>query len=281
MATSTRPARRTPRNGSPDPSIFSTPEDPVGIQRRNRYLSDAGAQGRSRAGRDDTGFRQACGDRTSAKTLVETAETAPATLYESIRNCATPAARPAIQAQVAVSPDWFDWPALPDLFPASFPGVKTSRDSFLVSILISTGSRLASADYFDPDLSHEEAARRLPDRVMQPAARFDPQSQSVTRCSSAEAQRSRASFATLIARLTTAGSTGKRRQSCSTRKTRRLHIPHVLQGQPVAWSAANRISATGAVTEPQSDSHASWLVGSCLESWGHMFSRLWLRDDGI
>ena len=31
---------------------------------------------------------------------------------------------------MAVSPAWFDWPALPDLFPVSFPGVKTSRDSF-------------------------------------------------------------------------------------------------------------------------------------------------------
>ena len=31
-----------------------------------------------------------------------------------------------------MSPDWFDWPALPDLFPVSFPGVKTSRDGFLV-----------------------------------------------------------------------------------------------------------------------------------------------------
>ena len=34
--------------------------------------------------------------------------------------------------QTAVSDNWFDWPALPDLFPVSFPGVKTSRDAFLV-----------------------------------------------------------------------------------------------------------------------------------------------------
>ena len=33
---------------------------------------------------------------------------------------------------LAVSEDWHDWPALTDLFPVSFPGVKTSRDSFLV-----------------------------------------------------------------------------------------------------------------------------------------------------
>ena len=35
---------------------------------------------------------------------------------------------------MAVSESWFDWPALPDLFPVSFPGVKTSRDGFLVDI---------------------------------------------------------------------------------------------------------------------------------------------------
>ena len=35
---------------------------------------------------------------------------------------------------MAVNGDWQDWPALPDLFPTSFPGVKTSRDSFLVDI---------------------------------------------------------------------------------------------------------------------------------------------------
>ena len=35
---------------------------------------------------------------------------------------------------MAVSEDWFDSPALRDLFPASFPGVVTGRDPFLVDI---------------------------------------------------------------------------------------------------------------------------------------------------
>ena len=35
---------------------------------------------------------------------------------------------------MAVSESWHDWPSLPDLFPASFPGVNTSRDSFLVDV---------------------------------------------------------------------------------------------------------------------------------------------------
>ncbi len=71
----------------------------------------------------------------------------------------------------AVSPDWFDWPALPDLFPDSFPGVKTSRDGFLVD---TDADRLRArvGDYFDPALSHEEIARRYP-RVMMSTARFN------------------------------------------------------------------------------------------------------------
>ena len=72
---------------------------------------------------------------------------------------------------MVVSDDWHDWPALPDLFPASFPGVKTSRDSFLVDVDI---DRLKAriADYFNPDVSHEEIARRYP-TVMNETARFD------------------------------------------------------------------------------------------------------------
>ena len=35
---------------------------------------------------------------------------------------------------MAVNPSWSEWPSLPDLFPTSFPGVKTSRDSFVVDI---------------------------------------------------------------------------------------------------------------------------------------------------
>ena len=73
--------------------------------------------------------------------------------------------------QMTVSDDWFDWPALPDLFPVSFPGVKTSRDGFLVDIDLDR-LRLRVYDYFDVDLSHEEITRRYPG-VMKKTARFD------------------------------------------------------------------------------------------------------------
>ena len=73
---------------------------------------------------------------------------------------------------MAVSKGWFAWPSLPDLFPVSFPGVKTSRDGFLVDTDL---DRLKArvADYFDASLSHDEIARRYPG-VMKTTARFDP-----------------------------------------------------------------------------------------------------------
>ena len=73
--------------------------------------------------------------------------------------------------QLAVSEHWFDWPALPDLFPVSFPGVQTSRDVFLVDTDLDR-LKVRVTDYFDETLSHEEIVRRYP-AVMKTAARFD------------------------------------------------------------------------------------------------------------
>ena len=71
----------------------------------------------------------------------------------------------------AVSDGWQDWPALPDLFPTSFPGVKTSRDGFLVDVDLDRLKQRV-ADYFDADLSHEDITRRYPG-VMKSTARFN------------------------------------------------------------------------------------------------------------
>ena len=62
---------------------------------------------------------------------------------------------------LAVVSEWFNWPSLTNLFPTSFPGIKTSRDAFLVDIDLDR-LRARIADYFDPDLSHEYIARRYP-----------------------------------------------------------------------------------------------------------------------
>ena len=60
-----------------------------------------------------------------------------------------------------MSDGWFDWPALPELFPVSFPGIKTDRDSFLVDIDLDRLEPRVS-DYFDPSINHEDIARRYP-----------------------------------------------------------------------------------------------------------------------
>ena len=72
---------------------------------------------------------------------------------------------------MSVGPEWRDWPSLLDLFPVSFPGVKTSRDPFLVDTDL---DRLKArvADYFNAELGHDEIARRHP-AVMNTAAGFD------------------------------------------------------------------------------------------------------------
>ena len=73
-----------------------------------------------------------------------------------------------------VSDDWATWPSLPELFPMSFQGVQTGRDTFLVDTDIER-LRARIDDYFNPQLNHEDIALRYP-RVMTDTARFDARS---------------------------------------------------------------------------------------------------------
>ena len=74
-------------------------------------------------------------------------------------------------APTAVNPQWSAWPPLPDLFPASFAGAKTNRDSFLVNIDLHR-LRVQIADYFNVELSHDEIASKYP-VIMNTARHFD------------------------------------------------------------------------------------------------------------
>ena len=152
-------------DGSPDPSIFSTEGDPVGIQVGTAIATLV--RKADHAPTEEVGFRHLWG-QAKREELIETEEAEPDALYDSIEPV-LPLGLPF--AQTAVSKDWFDWPALPDLFPVSFPGVKTSRDRFSL-ILISTDSRARIVDYFDASLSHDEIARRYPG-AMKATARFN------------------------------------------------------------------------------------------------------------
>ncbi len=146
---------KTTPEGAPDPSIFSTPEDPVGIQVGTAITTLVRKADHAPA--ETVGFRQLWGQAKREK-LTDTADKGPETLYESIAPV-LPLGLPF--AAIAVNGDWQDWPSLPDLFPASFPGVQTKRDSFLVDIDI---DRLKAriGDYFKSEFSHEEIARRYP-----------------------------------------------------------------------------------------------------------------------
>ncbi len=152
-------------DGSPDPSVFSTEGDPVGIQVGTAIATLVRKKDHAPAGA--VGFRHLWG-RTKRAELLATAETGPDALYETVEPVA-PLGLPFVRT--AVSADWFGWPSLPDLFPASFPGVKTSRDGFLVDTDLDR-LRARVADYFDAGLGHDEVARRHP-AAMKTTARFD------------------------------------------------------------------------------------------------------------
>ena len=155
-------------DGTPDPSIFSTPSDPVGIQVGTAITTLVRKADHAPA--ETVGFRHLWG-QAKREDLLETAEAEPAVLYDAIEPV-LPLGLPLVRT--AVSKEYFAWPALPDLFPVSFPGVKTSRDSFLVDTDLDR-LRQRVSDYFDVNLSHEEIARRYP-RVMETTARFNARS---------------------------------------------------------------------------------------------------------
>ena len=159
-----RTGKTTP-DGKPDPSIFSTPEDPLGIQVGTAITTLV--RKTDHAPTETVGVRHLWG-QTKREQLIATAEAEPGVLYGAV-SPVLPLGLPF--AQTAVSDGWHDWPSLPDLFPVSFPGVKTSRDSFLVDV---DPDRLKArvSEYLNADLGHEEVTRRHPS-VMDSTARFD------------------------------------------------------------------------------------------------------------
>ena len=152
-------------DGLPDPSIFSTEGDPVGIQVGTAITTLVRKADHAPA--DAVSFRHLWGQAKRAN-LTTTAEDEPGALYEDIAPI-LPLGLPFVRT--AVSDGWFDWPTLPALFPAWYQGSETGRDAFLIDTDL---DRLKDriVDYFDPNLSHEEIARRYP-LVMKDTRRFN------------------------------------------------------------------------------------------------------------
>ena len=152
-------------DGSPDPSIFSTQGDPVGIQVGTAIVTLVRKADHAPANSVD--FRHLWG-QAKREELLESWGAGSDIIYKTLEPI-LPLGLPFVQT--AVSDDWFDWPALPDLFPVSFPGVQTGRDTFLVDIDLDR-LRERISDYFNSSLRHEDIARCYP-RVMTDTARFD------------------------------------------------------------------------------------------------------------
>ena len=146
---------KTTPDGAPDPSIFSTPGDPVGIQVGTAITTLVRKADHKPA--KEVGFRHLWG-QAKLSDLTATAEAGLDELYDGVEPN-LPLGLPF--ARTTMNAGWPSWPSLLDLFPAFFPGVQSKRDTFLVDIDV---DRLRSriADYFVADLSHEEVARRYP-----------------------------------------------------------------------------------------------------------------------
>jgi predicted helicase len=156
-------------DGSPDPSIFSTESNRVGI-----HVGTAVATLVRKADHEpasEVHFRHLWGRRKREELLeLETADSEPEVLYEGIEP-SLPLGMPFLRT--TVDERWFDWPALPELFPVRFHGVLTNRDAFLVDVDLNR-LRDRVGDYFDPSVTHEEIERRYPS-AMKSTARFDAQ----------------------------------------------------------------------------------------------------------
>ncbi len=172
-----------------------------------------------------------------------------------------------------VSVRWHSWPSLPDLFPVSFPGVKTSRDSFLVDVDL---DRLKAriADYFSTNLSHEEVARRYT-TVMNAKARFDARGVRdalLKRGGPVDAGFVRHCYRPFDNRWLYWEAETKLLD-----EKRAEYMPHVFEGN--LWlSAVPRLRRDAA--EPQVVV-TSYMASLHLNEWGASMFPAWLRDDGL
>ena len=146
---------KTTPDGAPDPSIFSTPGDPVGIQVGTAITTLVRRADHTPA--ETVGFRHLWG-QAKREELTETATTEPTTLYDEIQPVLS-LGLPFIQT--SSSDGWPGWPLLHELFPTSFPGVQTKRDSFLIDIDFGKLKNRIGR-YFDSSLSHDEIQREYP-----------------------------------------------------------------------------------------------------------------------
>jgi hypothetical protein len=157
---------KTTPDGKADPSIFSTEHNREGIQVGTAIATLVRKTEHEPLGTVD--FRHFWG-AAKRQELLATANAEPAALYQALQ---PPLELGLPFVLAAVGADYFKWQKVPELLPASFPGVKTSRDDFLVSIdKEALEERLQ--EYFDPAISDDQIRTKHPS-VMTASERFDP-----------------------------------------------------------------------------------------------------------
>lgn len=153
-------------DGKPDPSAFSTTFNREGIQ-----VGTAVATFVRKLEHQESSvkYREFWG-KNKLQDLLNAADETNLPHYESVApNLAL--GFPLIPTNS--SEDYFTWALLPELFPVSFPGVKTSRDEFLVST--DKESLLKRMEtYFDSNVSNDEMKVIAPS-VMRDTERFKAQ----------------------------------------------------------------------------------------------------------
>ena len=151
--------------GLPDPSVFSTDFNPEGIQVGTAIaLLARNPKNSSPLLR----FRHYWG-KSKREDLLKNLDPPTVLHYQSLQ--------PPLELGLPFMPmqvqaHYLSWPLLPDLLPASFPGVKTSRDDALVDI-DHTVLEQRMRQYCDPNVSDEEI-RRIAPTLMEKTSSFDP-----------------------------------------------------------------------------------------------------------
>ncbi len=152
-------------DGKPDPSIFSTEWNREGIQvgtaialliRKEKHLAAKVVQFRNLWGKE------------KRNELLSNAKGQIGASYGDVH----PILELGLPFTLGLTnADYTKWPLLPELFPVSFPGVKTSRDDFVIDIS-RKGLIERMEKYFDPDITDDEM-QRVSAGAMQNAGQYD------------------------------------------------------------------------------------------------------------
>lgn len=158
---------KTTPDGQPDPSVFSTPQNPEGIQVGTAVATLV--RRRDHVPSDLVLYRDFWG-RSKRANLEASAVSDGKESYQALRPLPELGL---VFVPAEVTDSYLTWPRIVDLFPKFFPGVQTKRDDLVIDIDRDDLERRMRI-YFDPSVSHEEMKRICP-RAMEETNAFAAQ----------------------------------------------------------------------------------------------------------